>query len=251
MSHATGTHVSRRQWVWLVVLVLVGVAVRVVYVLDSSADPLFAVPIIDARSNLDDARQLLAHGWLGPDAPFWKPPMYAYVLAAVLRAGGDAVWAPRFVHIGLDAGSCVLVFLIGRRLFGARVALAAVAVTALCATLIFSSGELVSASLSVFVDLLAVHLLLWARSAPGRRRWLVAGVVAGAACLVRAEMLLFVPVLAVAAWRRHGVRSAILAVVGAAAAIAPVTARNAIVGHDAVLISANGGINLFVGTEPR
>ncbi len=64
--------------------------------------------------------------------------------------------------------------------------------------------------------------------------------------MVNAPALVLLPVLAIAARRRAG-----WVLLGAILAIAPVTARNWIQGRELVLISSNGGINLYLGNNPR
>jgi Flp pilus assembly protein TadD len=74
--------------------------------------------------------------------------------------------------------------------------------------------------------------------------------------LGRASLLLFAPCALVWLWlcaggsSRHRRRLLIAYVLGIALVIAPVTVRNAIVGGDLVLISSNGGLNLFIGNNP-
>ncbi len=87
--------------------------------------------------------------------------------------------------------------------------------------------------------------------------FLGAGVLLGLACLARPN-LLALPVLAglwavLRAIRHRPVapaRHLALAAAGLALAIAPVTVRNAVVGHDLVPISSNGGIVFAQGNHP-
>jgi 4-amino-4-deoxy-L-arabinose transferase-like glycosyltransferase len=243
----------RRERIILALIVAVACGLRLAYLGELSSDLFFHHPIIDARLNVEDARYLREVSWLGPPEPYWKPPLYAYVLALL----GDGAWLPRLLNVALDAASLVLVAGLGRRFFSARVGLAAAAVLALEGALVYFTGELVSASLTACLLLLAVRAAVWAWDAPpGARaplRWLGAGAACGLLALARAEGLLLLPAVALAAsWRRPrrlGLAAAALA--GGVLVVAPVTARNAARGGDAVLVSANGGINFYIGAAPE
>jgi 4-amino-4-deoxy-L-arabinose transferase-like glycosyltransferase/Flp pilus assembly protein TadD len=248
---------ATRQRAWLAGIAALAIAVRLLHVWQSSGDVLFDSPVIDARLNVQEAKELNARGWAGPAKPFWKPPLYSYVLAAQLAVFGDGYTAPRVLQALLDAVSCLLVFGIGALLFSRRVALAAAIATALCGPMIFFSGQLVSASLAVCLDLAAIYALLRARrDGASWPRCVGVGALFGLAALVRAEVLLVAA--GAAAWvalagdgdrRRRWIAAAALAG-GVVLLVAPVTLRNAVRGGDAVLISANGGINFYIGTDP-
>src|SRR5262249_61152375 len=87
------------------------------------------------------------------------------------------------------------------------------------------------------------------RAPTGRRGgmgWAAAGLLNGLTAVVIAPALVLVPVLAIAA--RRWVAWFLL---GVAIAVAPVTLRNWVQGGELVLISFNGGINLYLGNNPR
>lgn len=242
-------------------ILLLAALLRLGHLWSMSDDLFFRAPVIDARLNADEATYLANVSWAGPDKPYWKPPGYSYVLAAEFSLFGPNAWVPRLFQILLDLGTCLLAFAIARRLFSSRVAWATLAATAACGPLIYFSAELVSASLAVFMVTLLVYVVARLRASESLLwwHWLGAGALLGLAALVRAELLLLVFVVPPWIWLRDrsarpGRRRAIAAVafvVGAVLAVAPVTIRNATVGGDAVLISANGGINFYIGTNPQ
>ncbi|KAB2897074.1 MAG: hypothetical protein F9K40_13465, partial [Kofleriaceae bacterium] len=86
-------------------VVATGVALRLAYLWQASGDLFFWHPVIDDQLNAADARYLREESWLGPPEPYWKPPLYAYLLAIV----GDG-WGARLANVGVDAASCVLVW---------------------------------------------------------------------------------------------------------------------------------------------
>jgi 4-amino-4-deoxy-L-arabinose transferase-like glycosyltransferase/Flp pilus assembly protein TadD len=239
------------------VLVLACV-LRIAHLVAISDDVFFDHPIIDARDNLSDAAYLTEESWLGPPEPSWKPPLYAYALAVVRAVGLTGSWAPRVFNLLLDLASCVLVFSLGARLFSRRVGGMAALVVAVWGPLVYFTGELVSASMSVFLYLAVLRVTLWAMDGERARRWLAVGLLVGVTALARAEALLLVPALAATTairWRREHVRRdairAAALVAGALLAVSPATLRNVLHGGDLVAISANGGINFYMGNAPE
>ncbi|HEY5945326.1 MAG TPA: glycosyltransferase family 39 protein, partial [Kofleriaceae bacterium] len=211
----------------------------------------FGNPIIDEKASVDAAWKVAQGHWLSDGLEYWKPPLYEYFLAAIFAIAGKALWLVRVVQSFLDAGSCVLAFVLARRLFGARPAWIAGVAVALDGTLIYFTGELVSASLAIFLDLLALLLLLRAGEHRATWRWIGAGAVLGLCALDRAEMLLMIPIAVAFAVRRDRVVAGILVAVTALLVVSPATWHNAKPHGSFVPVSTNGGINFYVGTKPE
>jgi hypothetical protein len=210
----------------------------------------FGSPIIDEKFSVDAAWNVAQGQWLSPDLEYWKPPLYEYFLAAIFAIAGKALWLVRVAQGCLDAGSCVLAFVLARRLFAARPAWIAGVAVALNGTMIYFTGELVSASLAIFLDLLALLLLLRAGDRRTTWRWIVAGAVLGLCVLDRAEMLLMIPIAVGFAIRRDRVVAGILVAITALLVVSPATWHNYKPHESLVPVSTNGGINFYVGTEP-
>ena len=147
---------------------------------------------------------------------------------------------------------CLLVLHLGRRAFSPAAGWIAAAAAALYGPFLYFEGELLPASLAVFLNALALTALLWAADARSTGRWLAAGLLLGLAALNVPSVLLFVP--AALLWARLRARASLPAlgalILGLALAIAPVTLRNRIVGGEWVPISYNAGINFYIGNNP-
>ena len=233
---------------------------RLVYLGEIEDSPFFDAPVVDARTYADAARELAAGAWLGPDAPFWQPPLYPYFLGAVWSLLGVGWVAPRVLQALLGGLTCVLLWRLGCRTLSAPIGLAAALAAALWGPLVLFGGELLPAVVAVPLDLAALLLLLYTAEASSpavrARRALLSGAVMGVAALCVANLLAFVPVAAAWLWRRRSaadVPSRLapgMVVLGAALAVAPVTVRNLVVGQDLVLISSNAGVNAYIGNNP-
>jgi Dolichyl-phosphate-mannose-protein mannosyltransferase len=245
-------------WLWSSAIVAAALALRFAYLPVAAADPTFDHPFLDALWNVQHA-SAIAHGQLAAPHPFYRAPLYTYFLGGVLLStGGRLLWA-HIVQLVIGSLTALLVGTLAARLLGRGVGALAGLLFAATATIVFFDFELVNAI--VFLPLVVIALLALERAmrAPSLSRVLAVGVALGLAALARPDILVFTPVaaaVAFAASRRAGwgmVRTAAAcAVLGAGLAlpIAPVTAYNALVGRDAVLISSQGGAILYVCNNP-
>ena len=231
----------------------------------AARDPLFKVPVVDSLFHAKEALRILDTGWLLPgSAAFYKGPLYSYLLAALMALFGPVggVVAGRLLSVACGVLVVWLVASAAERLGGAAAAWAAGLAIALNGTAIFYDAVLLPVSLTTLLLLVAADRFADARTLPERARvraLAFGGALLGLVALTRADGL--VAVLAATAWAalaaRHGawgalrpLRAAALVLVPALAVVLPATARNALVARDPVLISWNGGINLFMGNDP-
>ncbi len=231
----------------MALLFAIALLLRLIHVLAMRLSPYFDNPVIDAAT-YDDAARSIAAGHGHPDLIFWQPPGYSYFLSWIYTMAGPGYLAPRIAQALLGATSALMTAWIGARVFGRRVGLVAGYGVALYGMLIYYDGELLTPSLTVALQLAAVALALRARERPERGAWLwgASGLLAGLGSVVTAPTLVIGAVLAVAASGR-----AWAVLLGMAIAIAPVTLRNLERGGELVPISSNGGVNLYIGNNPR
>jgi tetratricopeptide (TPR) repeat protein len=238
---------DRRTAVALAVILAVGLALRVAYILGQRGDLLFDYPVVDEERYIAMGRAL-ADGQVPDPRPWFHPPGVVYALAAVFWTCGPELLVPRLVQAIVSTASCGLAFVVARRFFSPGVALAAAAVCAAHGVLVFESYELLPPTWMLAADLLALELLLRAGDERTPQSALLAGVAFGVAALFGPTVLPFA--LFAAAWLRRPVLAAAL-VVGVTLPIAPVTWGNWQRGHEVVLVSTNGGINFFLGNNER
>jgi tetratricopeptide (TPR) repeat protein len=228
-------------------------ALRLLYVAQISHAPYFDVPLVDGVNYFRTAAAVASGNLLGGPRVFWQPPLYPYFIAALLALFGQRMAIIYTVQAAVGSISCVLVYLIGRRLFGERSALAAAAIMILYGPLIYFDAQPLIPVLHVCLVLAGLLLLLRAGNmpSPGARAWLWAGGAWGLAVIATPNILLAAPVAALWARRKAAASRAavVLFLAGVAAPVALVAARNAAVAGEAVLISSNGGINFYIGNN--
>lgn len=239
-----------RRWMGLGVVAVFALALsaRLYYLSEIRASPLFTAPVVDARTYAEDARYLSEVSFAGRPAPFWQPPLYPLLLGVLFAVAGDDLYLPRLIQAVGGALVCVLLCLLGYRVFGVGVGLGAGVAAALYGPFIYFGGELLPTLLACGLNLL---VLLLAVGAGGWGRMLAAGVLLGLSALAVANALLLLPVLlGYLYWRQRRLRPLALVLVGWGLVIAPVAYRNWAVGGDLVLISHNAGINFYIGNNP-
>ncbi len=214
---------------------------------EDRGDPFRTQPLGDALSYHLWAERLAARG-LATEGVFHQAPLYPLMLGALYRwvPGGARLDALQAVQAVLTSAAIALLVPLGATYLGSKRAGVLGAVLALAhGPFLLYSLRLLPVPLALATLASAWCLLGLARERGACGWYLLAGFATGGAALVRNEMLLALPVAALAArpWQR-----AAWVVLGGALAIAPVSAHNLRRG-DFVLIASAGGENFFIGNQ--
>ena len=233
----------RRELHGLIAAIALGVLLRVGYVLINRHQGLAGDQVeydVDAR--------LFAAGH-----PFWSTFPYGIAHASAIKAPGYVLWTGLLYtllgahHVRVELAQAVLcgpstialTFVLGRRLFGPRVALAAAVLVAVYPLAWQYEVRLYSESLATPLTLAV--LIVFLERQPSPRRAAGTGALIGVLMLVRPTSGCVLAGVAAAWWLRAGLRRAVvltaLSVAVAALVISPWTIRNAIVEHGFVPIS--------------
>lgn len=247
---------ARREHLVVAAICLLALALRVAHVLWMRASPLFDAPTMDALYHVEWARAV-ARGEPFQPGPFFRAPLYPWFLAGLFRWFGEGLLVPRLVQALLGTATTFLVFSIARRLFDARVAAVAGLLAATNWVLIHFDGELLIETLAVPLYLLGLRLTLELDTRARPATALAAGVAFGLSALVRPNILLLMPCLALwivwvhRARLRQGLLGGAVLAGGTLLPILPVSAYNTFVAGDPVLISTQGGVNFWIGNNPQ
>src|SRR3954471_1324320 len=266
MSDAPAPHAPADRAVagWLAAAVVVGLVLRLAFAIGYWTDK----PLThDEREYLELAESLAEGRGLhypapAPGAPYeeryGRAPLYPVFLAAVRVAGGQGAFL-RNVRIAQSAAGALAIWclaLLARRAAGPRAAVAAAWLAAMYPPLAFTSAYVLTEA--VYVPLAAAVVLVLGRAIDGDaspppegdlRVGSVAGVLAGAAVLVRPAMLLFLMLTGL--WLLLHRRWVLLTALAAASllVIAPWTLRNYREYGRVVLIASEGGLTFWTGNH--
>lgn len=207
------------------------------------------------------------HGFSFPQLwyPFTQPDeptahwsfLYTLYLAAVYLVAGHHPLLARLIQVALSLVMLLLIYRLGRRLFGEWAGLAGAALAACYAYFIFFAAALMTQTFYIIAVLASLAVALELAERPTRRGWLMLGLVLGVGVLLRQTLLLFAPLLLLWAWwkgraagRFASLAGPLLAAVVVALCIAPFTLRNYLVYNDFLLLNSNGGYWLYSSNHP-
>jgi len=231
------------------VVVLVALLLRLLYLFQIRSNPFFDSPIIDAQYYRDLGLSL-SHGEGTGRAPFMMPPLYPLFLAAVFRIAGPGLLLPHVLQFLLGALAAGSSALLAARLAGTTVGLVAGLLVATSRSLLFVEGDLLATPLALCLDLLFLLLLVRFLQEGRWRSLLGAGLAGGLAALTLPLVIVSLAASVAFLALRRQVRAALLLLVAIAVPILPVTWHNLRASGSLVWVSANGGINFYIGNNP-
>jgi 4-amino-4-deoxy-L-arabinose transferase-like glycosyltransferase len=251
---------------WLGGLFLLGLALRLVWVLYTDTIPLGGDPswyfnvaanLTEGRGFVADHRLLSEQPIIGQPTAFW-PPAYSFALAGIWKVFGIgiSITSAKVFNAVLGALTIPFVYGLGRQIFSRGVGLFAAGLFAVFPNAIAWTPLLFPEQLFVLLFVAALWVLI-ALPTTSRDGWIPLagfGALVGLATLTRGQGAVLIPV-AVAYWLtcsgwRPALRSTAIALLAAAAVIAPWTIRNAVELHAFVPISTNSGAALRAGHAP-
>ena len=239
-----------------VAVILVAFALRLIYLLEIEAIPLFYFLAGDGRTYDEWAQRIAAGAWLG-EGVFYQAPLYPYFLGVLQSLFGHNLWAIRFVQILLGSVSCGLIFLVGDKMFSRGAGLAAGLLLAGYAPAIFFDALIEKSILDLFLLSCLLFFLFGPSDQEKWSKWLGAGVILGLLGLSRENALILLPVVLV--WiavyfssRPFSVRARWtgLFLAGVLLVLLPVGLRNLIAGGEFKLTTSQLGPNFFIGNNP-
>jgi 4-amino-4-deoxy-L-arabinose transferase-like glycosyltransferase len=279
-----------REMLWLLAIFFVALALRLTWI--HFVDPSPTDGRIDDAAVYHRMAVALKNGdgfqWEDglsgpPGGPFKMAPTaywsvgYPATLAGVYLLTDESVLGAKTLNAVLGAATCLLVYVLGSRVFDRRVGLVGAGVLALFPSQVFLPTLLMTETPWTFLTMLLLALTLVLTLKPASsvdrivaetaaetgksrlqgfaRRWfpvVLLGLAFGAASLVRGEMLAFplvlvgVWALAYRSWRRAAMTGAVV-VIAMLVALAPWTARNWKELGYPVLVSTGSADNLLAG----
>jgi tetratricopeptide (TPR) repeat protein len=259
-------------WIGILAVFVVALVLRVRSYEDVKQCALFdhKYPLTDSRY-YDYRARLIAGGDLWGHDVYFMAPLYEYFLAVPYALSGQGVDASTpfsemspsdpdpaiYLQCILGACSCCLFFALGQHLFGSIGGWAAGLTAGSYGPFIFFDGLLMAPCLVLLVFLIMTWILIKADETDRRPWWFGGGAGIGLAAIAHGTALLIAPVLAgvlLYQLRRRPVSEVFSRMaaygLGLFLIIALVTVRNFVVGRDLVLLTSNGGMNLFIGNNP-
>ena len=255
----SASELTARQHVLLAAVFLLALALRLIYLWGQARNnPMYNQPIMDSAMHDEWARHIADGQGMG-SRPFFRAPLYYYLLGLLYKIVGPNITAARIAGCIGGAATCYVVARLGTILAGFGPGLVAGLIAALYWPFIYFDCELLTVGLEVLLDVSLLYLLLRAARRDSALLFLAAGVAWGLSAITRPNVLACG--LGIATWlwiaaRGDGRplrkwRDAVLLGLGLLVPILPVAIRNYVVGGEPVLIATNGGVNFYIGNNPQ
>lgn len=261
-ASGAGAHSGFRpksEFVVLALICLLALIIRLAYVLTLQPRSFW----FDGEHYSRLATGLLEHGAYlndrGRPTAYW-PPGYPLFLAAIYQFFGVNIVAVRVVQCLIGAGTVAVVHRIAGRVLDRNGARLAALATALYPLFIYSAGADMPVTLQIALIAGGVLLTLVAVERRSARAALGAGLLGAWATLVAASALPAFLLFALwMAWNRdgaaggsrpQGIRLALVCLLPIVVILGAWTVRNQRAFGHPVLVSTNGGYNLWLGNHP-
>lgn len=234
-------------------------AVRLAHLYGASKHPTFLTPIVDSGEYNRLAQTLAGGKPMGPEF-FWQVFFYPYFLSKTYSLFGCSIVAAKVIQAVLGSVVCVLVYLLGKRIFDRRIGVLAGVITALCGPLIFFEGELLATGLAALWTAVLMLLLMNVGVRKGLWLYFVLGLCGGLAVITRVTFLPFCAAAAlwtVYAMRRSSLewkailRNEVLILAGFLLVTGAVAFKNKQVTGRFSFLPETGPLNLYMGNNPH
>jgi len=218
-----------RTWPLLLVF-LAALGLRLIYLVQSTANPLFGVPVVDAASYEQWAERILHGRWFYDHVMIYTP-VYPAFLALLKFMFGSGAWACKLTQSLMGACTALLISVITWRTWGRRAGLIAGLLAGTAWMGVIFDAESYSETFAIFF--MCLSLFLAGSRKRGAITVLAAGLALGLSSGARVNLLLLVPAFLVwgffrdiAFSRMKALRSAFLLCLGMVIILAPIAWRN-------------------------
>ncbi len=242
----------------ILLILLLAVFFRGVYLYDSLDYPTFKAPVVDARTYDQTARRIAEEGELTQDL-FWQPPFYPLFLSSVYKVTKGSILAAKIFQMIIGVLTCVLVYMLGVKLFNTMIGLLAGIMAAVYLPMIFFEGELLATGWAAFW---AVTLVLGFVSAAEKSRiwsYFIVGLCGAFSIITRPVFFLFFLAgciwLVFKSYRQKDGRKFLPKILMIAAGFLVITIPTGILGYYTTgkvrITPFSGGINFYIGNNPN
>ncbi len=237
----------------LLLVILLALVIRIAYLVAYQGLPAWDQLTVDNYYHHNWAQNIADGNVLG-DTTYFRAPFYVYCLALLYYLLGASLWVGRMFGLVIGVASIFMTYRIGRKIFDHRVGMIAATIHTIYPVIIYFESELLLDPLFALLLQVAIYrtLVWWDSNRPADI--FTAGLMYGLAAITRPTVLIVVPLVIMLAWAlqrplKSAVKHSAVLLLGVVLTILPITLRNVLVASDPVLISSQGGINLYIGNN--
>ena len=241
----------------LIAIVMCALVLRLLYLKQMTATPLFHGLVVDADKFDGLALKILGGDFTHKEFIYLNP-LYPFFLALIYFIGGHSQFSVLCTQAVIDSLSCILLYYCAATLFNKAVGIIAAITYACYGLAIFYTGTLLAPTLVIFLSLAFIASLL-----PGEKRkpyaFFISGILFGLVVAARPNVILFLfflPLWFFTALKNklgisRSMRRLSLFLVGFLAVMSLITIRNYSIEKSFSPFSVQGGINFYIGNNPE
>ncbi|MFZ0034705.1 MAG: glycosyltransferase family 39 protein [Sedimentisphaerales bacterium] len=258
-TNSKRTRLSRDFLIAAVIFVF-ALLVRLIYFYQAGDNPTFLTPIIDSMIYHEAAHKLATEDVFSGQF-FWQSFFYPFILSRLYSLTGPSVVAAKLFNFVLGSVTAVLIYALGKKLFGRQTGIIAAVIFAFYGPCISFEAEVLSTAWEcLFSVLLVILLIKTAEPGAKNRLCLTAGFCAGLSIITRATFVPFVVAsgfwLIWKLWRNSLTRkSAVLktlSFIGPAVTIPIMVGLLSYIEIDCFFpLPPSGSLNLYIGNNPN
>jgi 4-amino-4-deoxy-L-arabinose transferase-like glycosyltransferase len=237
-------------------MLFLGVIFKGIYLYSYALNnPYYSIASMDSAVYVSWAQLITQEGWLGTEI-FYRAPFYPYLLSIIFWLAPHNLLAVYVMQLGMGLCSVLLIYSIGKRIYGERAGLIAAGFGLAYAPLTFFETKILPTTTGIFLGLLSIYLLTRAEQEKKWYYWMAGAATLGVAAICRPNYLLMIPLLifGILVVHRRRLRETpipiVILILVPSVTIGTVSLRNYVVGKDFVPISANAGITFAQGNNP-
>lgn len=235
------------------------------YYFSAKNNPIFSLPIVDAKEYVDDAAYYNDVSWLGMAGSYFHPPGYSYFIGILYMFFGKYLFVIRIAQIALDVLNIFLVYNIAETVFDRRIGLLSALFYAIYVRAIQYSIEILPPVLVIFLLLISIFFFVRGFSnfntQKGNLRVNIvhaslSALFLGLLIITLPNFLLVIPAFLICIFflTDFSLKArTLICILFLSLSLLPTSLtflRNKIVADEGLIISRNGGVNFYIGNNP-
>ncbi len=248
---------SREDLPLMGILIFLTLLPRIILTFEISEIPLYQYLFSDSKIYWDWATGILKGDNAYINSVFFMSPVYPYFLAIVRNIADDSVLLIRLVQVIISSVTILFIYLAAKNIAGRNTAVIAAIFFAFSLELIVYANLLLTETIQVFIASLLIFLFSTSDLLRSGTKLFLTGIIIGLLIVIRGSALLLIPFVIGAIYyfmKKNGVvdfRKIGILLAGVILSIMPLTLHNLIRGNEFVILTSNGGINLWIGNNPN
>lgn len=186
---------------------------------------------------------------------FYYNPLYYYFLALCYLIFGENLYFPRLIQLIGGVIICFITYRIGKQVFNQAVGIMGGLLCAVCGTLIFHEGVLLSTALTTLFVIISIFFLVQGEKNPQWINFIFGGIFLGLATLSQPNTILFLPFALIYLFfilpvsRKRAIEVCSIFSLIFFLTISPVTIKNYLNSGKFILLTTSAPFNLWKGNN--